>query len=158
MKPRERINIASSKENIVEVENFVQDIFDFYRIERDFFGNIILATTEAFENSVVHGNKNNTSKFVSLFYEYNPEKLIIEVKDEGDGFSESDINDPTLSDNDKKGLFLIKMLSDNVAFHEDEAMVSMSFKVNCIHSDEYHRRIKLLNIYFNKVTQKVENE
>jgi len=158
MEPKKTVKIASRERNIVEVERFVQDIFDYYRIEKDFFGNIIIATTEAFMNAVVHGNKNNSSKFVTLYYEYNVQNLIIEVTDEGEGFSEDMLENPTISDETKSGLFLINMLTDNVVFHDNEPMISMSFKVNCIHIKEYQRREKLLNLFFNKVSIKIENE
>ena len=50
------IKIKSDLQEINEVEKFVEAICDYYNINDSYFGNIIVAITEAVENAILHGN------------------------------------------------------------------------------------------------------
>ena len=84
----------SLPENIHQVEKFVEDICDEYNINNTYFGNILVALTEAVENAIVHGNKNNPAKNVEIIFVSKPEGLSFTIKDEGKGFDINQIPDP----------------------------------------------------------------
>jgi serine/threonine-protein kinase RsbW len=60
------LKIKSDIKEIHEVEKFVEDICDYYNINNSYFGNIIVAVSEAVENSIVHGNKQDPSKSINI--------------------------------------------------------------------------------------------
>ena len=54
---KEKLILESKPENISSVERFVEEICDYYNINDTYFGNILIALTEAFNNSLTHGNQ-----------------------------------------------------------------------------------------------------
>jgi len=56
---------------------------------------IKLALEEAMINAVKHGNRNDSSKRVTVRYSVDPERVVILVRDEGEGFEPEKVPDPT---------------------------------------------------------------
>ena len=79
------------------------------------------ALREALMNSVVHGNRENSSKRVYLECRcYADEEVSITVRNEGQGFDTNAVLDPTspertLSEHGR-GIYLVKTLMDHVSF------------------------------------------
>jgi len=142
----------SIPENIHQVEKFVEDICDEYNINNTYFGNILVALTEAVENAMVHGNKNNPTKNVEITFVSKPEGLSFTIKDEGDGFDINQIPDPTDLNVDPdeikgRGIFLIKSLADEVNFLTKGKGVEMLFKISSINNEIAIDRINQLKSY-----------
>lgn len=81
--------------------------------------NVPVALTEAISNAILRGNLENRDKHVRVRATLDPERLVLEVADEGGGFVLDEcIIDPTTPDNvfreDGRGLFLMKKLMDRV--------------------------------------------
>ncbi|MBU1260036.1 MAG: ATP-binding protein [Planctomycetes bacterium] len=95
-----------------------------------------LAMEEAIVNAVKHGNKQDTSKTVSVEYDVSPEKIDISVADEGRGFDSNHLADPRLSENIYKmggrGVLLIKSYMDEVEYNTAGNTVRM-IKFNSRH-------------------------
>lgn len=130
-----QIKLASEIKNLNEVQIFVDKIVEDYNIDIDDYGNILISLTEAVTNAIVHGNKNNPQKMVSVsFNQPREEWFEFIVADEGKGFDFKNIPDPTDEKNILKpsgrGLFIIKSLSDEVCFQEQGNKVSIKFKIN----------------------------
>ena len=53
----QKIRIASRAENIILVERMIEDVCDLFNISEDYYGNILVAITEAVNNAIYHGNK-----------------------------------------------------------------------------------------------------
>ena len=142
----------SKPENIHQVEKFVEDICDEYNINNTYFGNILVALTEAVENAMVHGNKKNTAKNVEIIFVSKPEGLSFTVKDEGEGFDINQIPDPTDLSVDPeeikgRGIFLIKSLADEVNFLTKGKGVEILFKTSSINNEIAVDRINQLKSY-----------
>jgi serine/threonine-protein kinase RsbW len=142
----------SIPENIHQVEKFVEDICDEYNINNTYFGNILVALTEAVENAMVHGNKNNPVKNVEITFVSKPEGLSFTIKDEGDGFDINQIPDPTDLNIDPeevkgRGIFLIKSLADEVKFLTNGKSVEILFKISSINNEMAVDRINQLKSY-----------
>lgn len=90
---------------------------------------IHLAMEEALVNAVKHGNKQDTSKSVSVEYDVSPERIDISVSDEGQGFDPEGVDDPRLSENIYKmggrGVLLIKSYMDEVEHNRTGNTVRM---------------------------------
>lgn len=84
---------------------------------KDLFA-VRLALEEAIANAVEHGNRRNPSKQVDVFAEISLERVLLSVRDEGEGFDESATPNPTLDENLEiptgRGLFLIRSFMTNV--------------------------------------------
>lgn len=132
----EVINITSLPENIILVEEYVENFCDKHKIDETIYGNILISLTEAVNNAIIHGNKNNADKFVNIIYNLkskHPKMLTIRVEDEGNGFNYLCVPDPTSPENAKmevgKGVFLIKQLADVVIFSDKGNSVELQFRL-----------------------------
>ena len=126
------ITISSKSENIVVVEGLVNDICDKFKISEDYYGNILVALTEAVNNAIQHGNKNNPSKHINITFLMRPDHISFTIKDEGPGFDYSHLPDPTAPENIEKpngrGVFLMKNLADKVEFENNGSTVKLDFR------------------------------
>ncbi|MCC6601116.1 MAG: ATP-binding protein [Crocinitomicaceae bacterium] len=128
------IQFPSVIDNIHLVEQFVEDICAEYRIKEDYFGEILISMTEAVNNAIVHGNKLDTSKNVTVQFEVPDDKnLRFRVEDEGPGFDYDSLPDPTAPENIEKphgrGVFLMRNLADRCQFIDNGRIVELDFAV-----------------------------
>lgn len=129
----ETISITSKAENIIQVEKMIDNLCAELSINEDYYGNILVALTEAVNNAIYHGNKSNPQKHIEITFKASPDLLSFIVKDEGTGFSYSNLPDPTSPENIEKpngrGVFLMRNLADNVSFEENGSKVTLDFKI-----------------------------
>lgn len=123
---------SSSTENIRIVENLVEELVQEFKISEEFYGNILIALTEAVNNAIVHGNKLNPELQVKVVCKAEDKKLIFTIEDEGPGFDYDNLPDPTAPENIEKpngrGVFLMRNLADDCEFHEDGKIVQLEFQ------------------------------
>ena len=128
------IEIPSLAENIRIIESFIDNAKEKYHLDDDIYGNIMIAMTEAVNNAIKHGNKDNSSKNVFISLSLEDGMIKFKVQDEGTGFDFHQLPDPTLPENISRpggrGIFLMKHLSDEVDFKENGKVVELSFYVN----------------------------
>jgi serine/threonine-protein kinase RsbW len=142
------LKLKSLPSQIHLIERFVEDICDENNINNTYFGNILVAVTEAFENAVFHGNRNQAAKEITLGFETREKGLMFEVKDQGEGFNIDLVPDATDVENnpDKKGsgIFLIKSLADEVRHLDEGRCIQMLFYVSSINQQMAESRMKKL--------------
>jgi serine/threonine-protein kinase RsbW len=130
----QKIRIASRAENIILVERMIEDVCDLFNISEDYYGNILVAITEAVNNAIYHGNQANPKKNIDIFFKSFPDYVSFIVKDEGSGFNYDALPDPTNPENIEKpngrGVFLMRNLADKVSFEDDGSKVILDFKMN----------------------------
>lgn len=128
---KQTLTITSEIGNIISVQNFIEQLMN--DLPEKLFGRVNLATIEAVYNAIIHGNQSDQTKKVVIETEPEGNKLIISVSDEGDGFDYTHIPDPTIPENRMKtsgrGLYLIRILSDNLEFQHNGSKVIMSFSL-----------------------------
>jgi len=128
-----RIEIPSLTENVSVVESFIDNLKDKINLSDNIYGNILISVTEAVNNAIVHGNKKDKAKKVELYLKQNKKSISFVIKDQGCGFDESKIPDPTNPKNIEKikgrGVFLIKNLADNVTFRKKGSEVELVFNL-----------------------------
>lgn len=85
----------------------------------------ILAVREAVMNAVLHGNKEQTDKQVTVTYQIVGGRLEVRVCDEGSGFNPDTLKDPLSKDNLLKeggrGVYLMRQFMDEVVFSFPDA-------------------------------------
>lgn len=131
---RKDLNIVSEIVNIRVVENTIDEISVELKISSDDYGKILVATLEAVNNAIIHGNKIDKSKSVKIGFEYKLENLTVTVADEGPGFTPENVPDPTSPENIEnlhgRGVFLMRNLCDQISFNELGNEVKMKFKIH----------------------------
>ena len=129
-----KIEIPSITDNIRIIESFIDNAKEKFNLNDDIYGNIMIAVTESVNNAIMHGNKNDRSKNVTLSLSLNSNTINFTICDEGIGFDFQNLPDPTSPENlDKpsgRGIFLMKHLSDEVNFSNNGSLVELSFYMN----------------------------
>lgn len=128
------LKFPSILENIHLAERLVDDVFAEYNVKEDYYGELLIAMTEAVNNAIVHGNKMDPSKQVSVTFDVIDEKLMrFIVEDEGPGFDYNNLPDPTAPENIEKphgrGVFLMRKLADGCDFQDNGRIVILDFAV-----------------------------
>ena len=81
---------------------------------------MLIAVTEAVNNAIQHGNKENEELSIDVSVKDNQNKVCFSVKDEGVGFDFENLPDPTSPENllkeNGRGIFLMRNLADKVEF------------------------------------------
>jgi len=129
----ETLKISSDINNLRLVERLIEDVCDVYNVHEDVYGNMLISLTEAVNNAIHHGNKDNQEKFVKIGFENLNNRLIFSVTDEGQGFDYLGLPDPTDPANiDKpsgRGVFLMKHLADSIEFELNGSKVLLGFTI-----------------------------
>jgi serine/threonine-protein kinase RsbW len=127
------LKISSKIENLRKVEKLVDDLSTEFSISADVYGNILIATLEAANNAILHGNKLDEGKIVTILFKKESSKLIIIIEDEGVGFDYKNVPDPTAPENienvNGRGIFLMEKLSDSILFERNGATVTLEFNL-----------------------------
>jgi len=115
-----KLSIPSKITKIVEVEKFSGKISDLIRFCEEDRDNLAIAVTEAVNNAIIHGNKHDESKKVTITFSILKNGVRVGIKDEGDGFIPEKIKSPLLPENlfkdHGRGIFIVKSLMDKVEF------------------------------------------
>lgn len=130
---RKDIQIASDTQNLRVIEKIIDDMSLSFELSDEVYGNILVATMEATNNAIVHGNKSDPNKQVRLQFERKENNLIVKVTDQGPGFDYTSVPDPTAPENIEKisgrGIFLMQRLSDSISFLDKGRIVELKFRV-----------------------------
>lgn len=129
----QKLSINSKSENILLVEKLVEDVCDVFNVPEDYYGNILVAVTEAVNNAIYHGNKSNPGKQIEIQFRSKSDALQFTISDQGDGFDYSSLPDPTDPQNLEKphgrGVFLMRKLAEKVEFNDNGNSVTLEFKI-----------------------------
>ncbi|MCC5942336.1 MAG: ATP-binding protein [Balneolaceae bacterium] len=118
-----RLSLKSTYEESERVPDFVSDIQEKINLEEDTTASLMLLLSEAATNAIVHGNKLDESKTVTIEVIIQSDKVISTVHDQGEGFKPENIKDPLAEENLMKaggrGIFLINEISDSVTYSDN---------------------------------------
>ncbi|MBK3516598.1 ATP-binding protein [Carboxylicivirga sp. N1Y132] len=124
----------SETKNINIVEKLIDDLSNEFDLHNDIYGKLLLAVVEGVNNAIVHGNKLDKEKVVTVDYMIDEEKVEFTISDEGSGFDYTNIPDPTKPENLEKthgrGVFLMHHLADDIEFDEEGSIVKMTFNID----------------------------
>ncbi len=127
-----RLKIESVMANMRIVEKAIDEVTASLGIKADDYGKILVATLEAVNNAITHGNKTNPEKMVDVEIKYERNKIFITVTDEGPGFDPESVPDPTKPENIEelsgRGVFLMSKLADKIDFNKKGNSVTMTFR------------------------------
>lgn len=122
-------NISSLK----KFEKFLERLKKKHKISDEDFYRISLASSEAFINAIVHGNKLDSSKKVTVKFRAFKKSFEIEIQDEGEGFKTTIFLDPTSAENllkeSGRGIYIMKSFSDAVKFYKTKKGFKVKIKI-----------------------------
>lgn len=130
----EVLEIPSSFGSLTMVEALVDKVCNKLNVREDYYGNVLIAVTEAVNNAIQHGNKENDRLKVIVKVGENSHDFCFAIKDFGQGFDPTSLVDPTAPENiekeDGRGIFLMKSLAEAVEFSENGTLVNIYFSKN----------------------------
>lgn len=96
--------------------------------EHDVHG-VHLALEEALVNAIRHGNRSDPEKQVHVSCKLSPQRLWIQIRDEGAGFNPDDVPDPTDPENleipSGRGIMLMRAFMSRVEYNDVGNCVEM---------------------------------
>lgn len=112
--------IGSDLKNVQKVEHVTEQIADYMCFSDDEKDSLAIAVTEILGNAIVHGNKNDKNKQVTIDFEYKHDSIVVLIQDEGKGFNAKEIANPLEPENllkeSGRGIFIVRALMDQVDF------------------------------------------
>jgi len=128
------LKLKSKPKEILKVEKFLDSVNSFIHLGKTQLHNVLVATTEAVNNAIAHGNLRDPKKNVILVCKATKSSVEIRVNDEGKGVAENNLPDPLDEKNllreNGRGIFLMRHLMDSVKFicHESGCEVIMKLR------------------------------
>jgi serine/threonine-protein kinase RsbW len=128
------LEIESDPNNLITVEEFVNYFCKDVNLPDEKLANILLAVTEATTNAIIHANKCDINKIVTIDAYVENSKLIIKIKDEGEGFEPGNIPDPTEPENllkdSGRGIYLMRVYMDDMEYRRTPSGMELVFTIN----------------------------
>lgn len=129
--PFREMDFPSIPENINLIESLVEELKKELNLSEELEANILVSLSEAVNNAIFHGNHSDPEKMIHMKMDINPVEIVFIIEDQGIGFNEKDVRDPTSPENlDKptgRGIFLMRNLADRVLFSDGGRVVQISF-------------------------------
>ena len=130
---RKDLNIPSDLGNLRLVEKAIDELSMELDLSDEVYGNVLVATMEATNNAIIHGNNSDPEKIVKIEMLLEQKELLVHIEDQGKGFDYSIVPDPTAPENLEKingrGIFLMERLSDEILYLEDGRIVILKFRI-----------------------------
>ena len=123
----------SNPELLPEIEDYILDTLSEIEFTEEKQNNLELAVAEASANSILHGNKCDINKEVTIIISISEDKIIISFQDEGEGFDPDAVPDPTKPENilrgSGRGIHIMKSLVDDLKyiFKENSTELILTF-------------------------------
>jgi hypothetical protein len=146
------IVITGTKE-ISKLERFVEEICDYYNINNEYFGNILLATTEA-ASILFSLNESADNGQIAISFDRNSKGLVFKIKlgrNEADAEGSEDILDREIRKHKlSRDIFIIKALTDEITISVNAKSIVMVFYVSSMNYEKSLQRITELKEYWQK--------
>ena len=112
--------VQSNPSLIPEVNDFLAQHLKEQNIPADKLNNLNLAVSEALSNAMVHGNKLDPNKDVTVTLNIYDDRITLIIKDCGSGFDLEKIPNPTATENllkdSGRGIYIMKTFIDKVSY------------------------------------------
>lgn len=127
------LKIENRRTEVVKVEDLLTELNIEFGLKMEKFLNFQIAVSEALVNAIVHGNKEDLNKYVSVDISFTDNSMSVRIKDQGKGFDTGNLPDPTMDENLLKehgrGVFIIKSLVDKYECTSSSAGTEMILTV-----------------------------
>lgn len=116
---RLEVTLDTQLESVDLAENIVMRAAEAVGFSEDDIHKLGMAVREGVINAYNYGNAQDPQKKIFLVVEFEPEKMIVHIVDEGRGFELSEVADPLAEENllrtSGRGIFLMRAFMDDLA-------------------------------------------
>jgi serine/threonine-protein kinase RsbW len=123
------MSLQSDLSKLSGIELFLESIIQQFGIREDYFGVLSVPLNECVKNAIIHGNKCNENKMVVVEVCFEQSKLLFSITDEGEGFDYSPFLQQDIEQSKNNGLFLVKLLTEELSFAKNGSQVSYKLDV-----------------------------
>lgn len=117
-----KIRVSCDRKNLKVIRAFVTETLSPVELSDILLNQIILAVDEICANLIIHSNKEDSNKFLTLAICYDEREIIFELSDNGTAFEQANYREPNIHDNirlRKKGgvgVALVNRIMDKVEY------------------------------------------
>jgi serine/threonine-protein kinase RsbW len=130
---RKDLNIPADLGSLRLVEKAIDELSMEFDLSDEVYGNVLVATMEATNNAIIHGNNSDPNKNVKIEMLMDQKELMVNIEDQGHGFDSATVPDPTapeiLDKINGRGIFLMERLSDEILYLENGSIVVLKLKI-----------------------------
>jgi serine/threonine-protein kinase RsbW len=112
------IKIPSSQDFLADVDMFIEGTLRGYGVDESVIADIAISVSELVNNAIMHGNRREADKMVSVRVSRTNGNVSISVTDQGGGFDPMSVKNPIDDGNLMKevgrGIFIVHALMDSV--------------------------------------------
>ena len=116
--------LESTLQSVDSAEELAVGIAERAGFEDEDLMKIGMAVRESMVNAVVHGNRYNANKKVRFSVTHAPDRFVVRIQDEGEGFDLETLPDPLAPENllrtSGRGIFLIRSFMDEFEIRRGE--------------------------------------
>ena len=138
---RVEVTLQSKLESIDLGEELARQVAESVGFDEDERYKITMAVRECLINGLKHGNRGDESKHLWLHFSLQPDRLVVQVGDQGVGFTLDAVPDPLADENllksSGRGLFLVRCFMDEFAVNPGQnggALITMSKRYSSNHN------------------------
>lgn len=117
---REQAAFPSIPDTVAEVDSFLDSRLRKAGFPDDLMADVAVSVSEVVNNAVMHGNRQDPAKQVTVELEILVDRVAISVQDQGRGFDPERLPDPVAKENLMRevgrGLFIVRAYMDEVHF------------------------------------------
>lgn len=122
--PRLELERTSSFDNLERIVELTQGFAEHHLEDDDLVYRVVLLVSEAVTNAMKHGNQFDEGKRIRLLVTVMPDRVVICVQDEGEGFDPDTVENPLQNHNlmreSGRGIFLMQRMADVVRYDRDQ--------------------------------------
>jgi len=115
-----RLVIPSEPKRIAEADEFVESALRERGVPETLISDLAIAATEMVNNAIIHGNKKDAAKNVTIAMAFTSNEVEIRVEDQGNGFNPDSVPDPLAEENllreVGRGIFIVRSLMDDMSY------------------------------------------
>lgn len=116
---RLEVTLDTALESVDVAESIVRRVSEAAGFDEDSAHSLGMAVREGMINAYNYGNARDPGKKITMIIEFEPDKMIVHVVDEGVGFEPAEVPDPLAEENllrtSGRGLFLMRVFTDEFA-------------------------------------------
>jgi hypothetical protein len=145
--------VITGKNEISKLERFVEEICDYYNVNNEYFGNVLLATTEA-AGILFSLNDASENTTICIAFDRNSKGLIFKFK--LGGTDEAVIPDEDILDQEirkhklSRDIYIVKALADEITISVNAKSIVLVFYVSSMNFEKSLERINKLKEYWLK--------
>jgi serine/threonine-protein kinase RsbW len=115
------IVVPSDTAHLAEVDEFIESKLIAAGVSSSLTADLAISITEIVNNAMIHGNKSDSRKTVSIKLKFEGDDAEIRIQDQGKGFNPETVPNPidesNLLNQVGRGIFIVRSLMDSVDFH-----------------------------------------